>query len=57
MQENERKVIREKLETESIRASILRHDLKVLPGKIQEEIRGMCPIRFQNFKYIIYHYQ
>ncbi|XP_005098616.1 myosin-11 isoform X2 [Aplysia californica] len=36
--EKERKIMREKLETETIKASVLRHDLKVLPGIIREEI-------------------
>ena len=40
LQEVERKAMHQKLETETIKASILRHDLKMLPGIIRDEIMG-----------------
>lgn len=40
-QEDERLLMHERLETETIKCSILRHDLKMLPQKIKDETMSM----------------
>ena len=40
MQENERSKAHERLETETIKASIQRHKLQFLPERIAKEIKG-----------------
>ena len=40
VKETERKKMHEELEKETIRSSVLRHQLRTLPGQIRDEIMG-----------------